>query len=183
MWQPPPINWSGVGDVSKTRLHVHPNEHDEWCVRWYGHPRAIRNFSKKAEAVRFARPIARKERTALTIHKANGVVQAVVQHLRPAISFEPSPDFGKGLCDGTLHVHTNMDGGWSVRWHGSRRSIRKFSTKKEAIRLARKIARKWKTEFAIHGHDASVESVVSYEKKDVPSKKASGYRARRASGR
>jgi hypothetical protein len=92
---------------------------------------------------------------------------------RRPIKFEPSPNYGKWVSPDTLHVQTNMDGGWSVRWHGSRRSIRKFSTKKEALRLARRIARKWKTEFAIHGHDGWVESVVSYEVKARPSKKES----------
>jgi hypothetical protein len=92
---------------------------------------------------------------------------------RRPITFEPSPNYGNWVSNDTLHVQTNMDGGWSVRWHGSRRSIRKLSTKSEALRLARKIARKWKTEFAIHGRDGWVESVVSYASNTRSAKKAS----------
>lgn len=88
--------------------------------------------------------------------------ESMLRSPRSSVAFEPSPNFGNWVSTNTLRVHTNMDGGWSVRRHGSRRSIRKFATKSEAVRLARKIARKWKADFVIHGHDASVVAVVSY---------------------
>jgi hypothetical protein len=90
---------------------------------------------------------------------------------RSSVTFEPSPNFGNLVSRDSLHVQSNMEGGWWVRRHGSRRAIRSLPTKGEAIRLARKIARKWKTDFAIHGRDGWVEAIVSYASDPKPSKK------------
>lgn len=89
------------------------------------------------------------------------------------ITSEPWPSYGNLVPRDSLHVQSNMEGGWWVRRHRSLRAIRNFPTKSEAIRLARRLARKWKTEFAIHARDGSVESVVSYSDDTFSSKTSS----------
>ena len=61
--------------MSKVDRHVVPNSRGGWSVRHSGAARATRTFSTQADAVRFARSIAKKERTTLYVHRSDGTVR------------------------------------------------------------------------------------------------------------
>lgn len=62
------------------------------------------------------------------------------------------------------------DGKWSVRKAGSDKVTRTFSTQKEAISEARKIARNQSTELYVHGRDGRIRSRDSYGNDPFPPK-------------
>jgi hypothetical protein len=59
-----------------------------WAVRRAGAERATRLFATQGEAVKHARVIARKEHTALYVHKKDGTVQSKDSYAKPADSPE-----------------------------------------------------------------------------------------------
>ena len=60
--------------VSRAR-HVIPNPSGGWSVRQSGAARASRTFGTQADAVRFAREAARKERTEVYVHRTDGTIR------------------------------------------------------------------------------------------------------------
>lgn len=53
------------------------------------------------------------------------------------------------------------DGKWAVRRTGANRARRRFATKKEAIKAAREIARKQRTEVYVFGEDGRIRQRIS----------------------
>ena len=62
------------------------------------------------------------------------------------------------------------DGKWAVRRAGADRVSRKFDTQREAIEVARNIARNQGTELYIHGQDGRIRERNSYGKDPLPPK-------------
>lgn len=62
------------------------------------------------------------------------------------------------------------DGRWAVRRTGADRVTRSFDTQREAIDLARELARSQKTELYIHGKDGRIRQRDSYGKDPFPPK-------------
>lgn len=54
------------------------------------------------------------------------------------------------------HVVPNPNGGWSVKGAGNSRATVNTRTQREAIKIARNIARNQKTELIIHGRDGRI---------------------------
>lgn len=61
--------------MTKASKHVVPNSSGGWAVRNSGAARASRKFDTQAEAVQYARNLARKEHTELYVHRKDGTVQ------------------------------------------------------------------------------------------------------------
>ena len=61
--------------MNKKSRHVIANMVGGWSVRRYGARRATRRFDTEAEAVRFARQMARREQTRLVLHRSDGMVR------------------------------------------------------------------------------------------------------------
>jgi hypothetical protein len=55
--------------------HVVANTSGGWSVRQSGASRATRSFDTQAAAVKFAREIAKQERTGLYVHRRDGTIQ------------------------------------------------------------------------------------------------------------
>lgn len=62
---------------------------------------------------------------------------------------------------GNQHV-VPREGEWAVRKGGSSRDTRRFSTQKEAIRAARRIAKNQGGELLVHGRDGRIRDRRSY---------------------
>lgn len=62
------------------------------------------------------------------------------------------------------------DGKWSVRRTGSDRVTRTYTTQREAIDAARKIAQNQGTELYIHGRDGRIRERDSYGRDPYPPK-------------
>ncbi len=60
--------------MAKKSNHVVPLS-TGWIVRKSGSVRASRTFDTKEKALEYAHKLSRKEKTALYIHKSNGMVQ------------------------------------------------------------------------------------------------------------
>lgn len=65
--------------------------------------------------------------------------------------------------------HVVPDGGkWAVRKSGSSRASGKFDTQEEAVKNARRIAKKQKTELYVHGRDGKIRQRDSYGNDPYP---------------
>ena len=62
------------------------------------------------------------------------------------------------------------DGRWAVRRTGADRVTRSFDTQREAIDLARELARSQKAKLYIHGKDGRIRQRDSYGKDPFPPK-------------
>lgn len=51
---------------------------------------------------------------------------------------------------------------WAIRGSGNSKDTRRFQTQREAIREARKIAKRQKSELVIHGRDGKIRAKSSY---------------------
>ena len=67
------------------------------------------------------------------------------------------------------HVVPN-NGRWSVRKAGSVRVTKTYGTQREAIKEARELAKKQKTELYIHGRDGRIRERDSYGSDPFPPK-------------
>lgn len=65
-------------------MHVVPNPKGGWSVRQSGAERAARNFGTQAEAVRYGRELARRDRTEFYVHRQDGTI-------RERDSYRPDP--------------------------------------------------------------------------------------------
>ena len=68
------------------------------------------------------------------------------------------------------HVVPNPNGGWDVLGEGNSRDTRHTDTQKEAIDLAREMARKQESELIIHGRDGQIRDKDSYGNDPYPPK-------------
>ena len=68
------------------------------------------------------------------------------------------------------HVVPHPGGGWDAKKGGSKRAIKHFDNKKEAVAYTRKISQNQKTELFIHGKDGSIQSRDSHGKDSRRSK-------------
>lgn len=66
------------------------------------------------------------------------------------------------------HVVKRKDGDWAVKKGGSSRATKVYKTQKEAIVEGRKIAKKQKAEFYIHGRDGKIREKDSYGNDPLP---------------
>jgi hypothetical protein len=60
------------------------------------------------------------------------------------------------------------DGNWAVRGSGSSRATRVYKTQRDAITVAREIARNQKSELIIHGRDGRIREKNSYGNDPFP---------------
>lgn len=76
--------------MTKKSNHVVPStKKDGWSVKKSGSSKASKSFSRKEDAVKFARELSRKERTELYIHKKDGRIQD-----KSSYGNDPSPPKG-----------------------------------------------------------------------------------------
>jgi|GEM_PF-81742 len=68
------------------------------------------------------------------------------------------------------HVVINPKGEWSVKRSGATRSMRNFETQGEAIRFARKTAKREAGELYIHGRNGRIRARNSYGSDPFPPK-------------
>jgi hypothetical protein len=68
--------------MSKKTHHVVPNPNGGWDVKRGGAQRASGHFTKKEEAVSFARQVSGNHGTELVIHGRNGKIQRADSHGR-----------------------------------------------------------------------------------------------------
>jgi hypothetical protein len=61
--------------MEKKSLHVIPTREGGWSVRSEGALKASRNFTKKSEAVLYARERARSGRSELYVHGQDGMIR------------------------------------------------------------------------------------------------------------
>lgn len=59
-------------------------------------------------------------------------------------------------------VPSKSNGGWAVRKSGAMKATKGFTKKEDAIKYARLISRKEKTELYIHRRDGSIQDRNSY---------------------
>lgn len=60
------------------------------------------------------------------------------------------------------------NGGWSVVGAGNSKATKHTTTKKEAVDLARDIAKNQKSELVIHGKDGKIQDKDSYGNDSIP---------------
>jgi hypothetical protein len=70
--------------MSRASRHVVANPKGGWSVSQTGAARASRVFQTQADAVRYAKSVAKKERTDLYVHRRDGTISQ-------ADSFGPDP--------------------------------------------------------------------------------------------
>lgn len=68
------------------------------------------------------------------------------------------------------HVVPSTSGGWAVRRTGSERASKTFSTQAEAIKHARGVAKKEKSELYVHKKDGTIRERDSYGNDPYPPK-------------
>ena len=61
--------------MAKATRHVVANPKGGWSVRQSGSSRATRVFETRADAVKFAHQVAKKERTELYVHAKDGTIR------------------------------------------------------------------------------------------------------------
>lgn len=54
----------------------------------------------------------------------------------------------------------HMDGGWAVKRYGSTRASRRFKSKSEAVRWARRLSRRQRAILVIYRRDCTIEKKI-----------------------
>ena len=68
-------------------------------------------------------------------------------------------------------VHVVPDGKqWAVETEGSKRAYRITPTQKEAIEIAKEVAKNQESELSIHGKNGQIRDNISYGNDDYPPK-------------
>ena len=75
--------------MQKATRHVISNPKGGWSVRQSGAARATRTFATQADAVKFAKQVAKRECTELYIHRRDGTIEA-------KDTYTPGPSRPKG---------------------------------------------------------------------------------------
>lgn len=68
------------------------------------------------------------------------------------------------------HVTKHPDGGWQVKGAGNEKATAKTETQKQAIEVAKEIAKNQKSEVVIHGTDGRIRDKDSYGNDPNPPK-------------
>lgn len=68
------------------------------------------------------------------------------------------------------HVTQHPDGGWQVKGEGNEKATVRTNTQKEAIDIARDIAKKQDSELVIHGTDGRIRQKDSHGNDPFPPK-------------
>lgn len=68
------------------------------------------------------------------------------------------------------HVTPHPHGGWQVKGSGNSRATARTGTQKEAVTIAREIARNQKSECFIHGKNGQIRARDSYGNDPYPPK-------------
>ncbi len=68
------------------------------------------------------------------------------------------------------HVTKNKNGGWNVKGEGNSKATKIVHTQKEAINIAKEIAKNQKSEVVIHGLDNKIRDKDSYGNDPNPPK-------------
>ena len=66
------------------------------------------------------------------------------------------------------HVTPNAKGGWGVRTTGASKASRVFPKQDDAVRHAREVAKREKSELFVHGRDGSIRERNSYGNDPMP---------------
>lgn len=66
------------------------------------------------------------------------------------------------------HVTPNGNGNWQVKGAGNSRATAITSTQREAINIAREIAKNQKSELIVHGKDGTIRQKDSYGNDSFP---------------
>ena len=72
--------------MAKKTRHVVPNPRGGWSVRQSGASRATKVFDTQAEAVKYGKRMAKKERTEVFVHRKDGTIRQ-----RDSYRDSPSP--------------------------------------------------------------------------------------------
>jgi len=70
----------------------------------------------------------------------------------------------------TQHVVPAKQGGWNVKKGGATKATVHTSTKAEAEKIAKELAKKQKAELVIHGKDGKIQNANSYGNDPCPPK-------------
>jgi hypothetical protein len=68
------------------------------------------------------------------------------------------------------HVVPSTSGGWAVRKTGAERASKVFPTQQDAIKHARQVAKKEKSELYVHKKDGTIRERDSYGRDPFPPK-------------
>lgn len=68
----------------------------------------------------------------------------------------------------TNHVVPSKGSGWAVKKSGASKVSRKFETKEKAVKYAKEISKKEKTELYIHKKDGMIQNKNSYGNDPMP---------------
>lgn len=68
------------------------------------------------------------------------------------------------------HVTKNPNGGWNIKGAGNSKPTKIVQTQKEAIDIAKSIAKNQKSEVVIHGKDGKIRDKDSYGNDPTPPK-------------
>ena len=68
--------------MNKASRHVIPHSKDGWSVRASGAASATKVFAKQEQAVKYARDLARKEKTDLYVHAKDGSIREMSSYGR-----------------------------------------------------------------------------------------------------
>lgn len=88
--------------------HVIPRTSGEWAIKQDGATRAIKVFSKKGDAVEFAREISRKQGAELVIHGRDGRIMSTHTY-GEVVQGEARPESGFGCASGLIIMSPNFD--------------------------------------------------------------------------
>jgi hypothetical protein len=66
------------------------------------------------------------------------------------------------------HLSLPTDSGWGVKGEGNGKFTKQTSTKKEAVKVAKDIAKNNKSELVIHGKDGEIQNKNSYGNDPFP---------------
>jgi hypothetical protein len=87
--------------------------------------------------------------------------------IKPLVSARKGSESVKAYVKAVQHVVPSK-GDWTVKKSNSERATKIFSTQKEAIDYARKVAINQQTELSIHGKNGQIREKNSYEKDKFP---------------
>ena len=72
------------------------------------------------------------------------------------------------------HVVPSKDKGWAVKKSGASKASKKFETKEKAVKYAKDISKREKTELYIHKKDGRIQNKNSYGNDPVPPRDKKG---------
>lgn len=135
-------------NVKAPALHVVPVGED-WAVRRESDSHPIARFTHYPEARQHARDLATEANTDLVLHRADGTISDRESRRR--------------LHDDHIAWHvTPAADGWDVRREGTDKVHRHCNTKRDALAIAREVARNQHGRLVIHRADGEVQQEHAY---------------------